>query len=559
MPDVARLMVPDGTGTRPQVIGRSPFTIGRLPENDLVLGETDVSRKHAEIVKDGDRYVLRDLGSTYGTYVNEQKISGDHRLAHGDSIQFGSQRHPPLEFQVISEEITRGIPLQRPTMVALEGDTKSRAIATRRSMNMVGQVIRAMAEGHGLEEVLALVIDQAIALSGAERGLVLLAGDPGADGEVRLDVTTARDRKGNTLDPRTLKHSRSIPRRAYEARRVQFENEMPEGQHSMVDLNIKSVLCAPLPAVQLTSGESQPPIGLLYVDSSGFGKLDDPELHASFEQLSAEAAIAIANARLFKDSEIKKQIERELALAARIQRDLLPPGHLVRGSVELAATTEPCRAIGGDFFEYARMAGDRMAFVLGDVSGKGAGAALLAAVILGVLGSYAGRNASPAEVVTHLNNTLLNRDLGGKFATLTIGTLSADGRLEIANAGHNPTYVVRRDGRIDAFDKGGLMVGCFPEMEYDQELLSLAPGDLVVLYSDGVTEAENAEQEFYGEERLAEVLKSCANLSAEEVLERMLKSVHEFVGSYPQADDVTALVVRYRGTEAGAEPPTRAA
>ncbi len=542
MAEVARLMIPEGEGKVARVLEQFPFKIGRLPENQLVIQEGDVSREHAEITQDGTAYVLLDKGSKFGTYVNEKKLEGPHRLAHGDHVHFGSPHRPPVEFQLVTDEITSRFTVGAPP--ALPEDAKTRGVVSGRSMNLLGQALKAMAEGRVLEEVLAIVVDQAVALSSADRGFVMLS--PEGAGSNGLVIRMARDRRRRTIDPETVRRSHTVPSRVFESGRLVFENEVPDGRNTMVD-GIRSVLCAPLPKVR---GSGNQPLGVLYVDSGGLGKLEDADLHAAFDQLAAEAAVAIENARLYREVEEKNRMENELKIAAEIQRALLPPARFAAGPFEIAAMTEPCRAIGGDFYEHTELTGGRLGFALGDVSGKGPPAALMAAVIQGILNSHAEDEPGPSDTLERLNHTLVRRSIQSRFATVAFAIAEPDGRLRVSNAGHNPTYVLRRNGVLETLDKGGLMVGIFPDATYEEEEIQLDAGDLVILYSDGVTEALNAHGEQYEEERLKACLDGVHDAPAAEVLDRLVDSVHKFAGAYPQADDITALVFRYRGPTA---------
>ncbi len=541
MTEVVRLMIPDGEGKVARVLEQFPFKIGRLPENQLVIAEGDVSREHAEITQDGTAYVLRDKGSKFGTYVNEKKLEGPHRLAHGDHVHFGSPHRPPIEFQLVTDEITSRFTIGSPS---LPEDAKTRGQVSGRSMNLLGQALKAMAEGRVLEEVLAIVVDQAVALSSADRGFVMLS--PEGAGSTGLVIRMARDRRRRTIDAESVRRSHTVPSRVFESGHLVFENEVPDGRNTMVD-GIRSVLCAPLPKVR---GSGNQPLGVLYVDSGGLGKLEDADLHAAFEQLAAEAAVAIENARLYREVEEKNKMENELKIAAEIQRALLPPARFAAGPFEIAAMTEPCRAIGGDFYEHTELTGGRLGFALGDVSGKGPPAALMAAVIQGILNSHAEDEPGPSDTLERLNHTLVRRSIQSRFATVAFAIAEPDGRLRVSNAGHNPTYVLRRNGVLETLDKGGLMVGIFPDASYEEEEIRLEAGDLVILYSDGVTEALNAHGEQYEEERLKECLAGTHDAPASEVLDRLVDSVHKFAGAYPQADDITALVFRYRGNTA---------
>jgi len=563
--DVARLVVPQPGGVKNVALARFPFRIGRHHENDLVLGEADVSRQHAEIQKDGERYFISYTNSRFGTYLNGTRVVRE-ALAHGDHVQLGSPQHPALEFQLVSAEMSTGqIEIARNESRTLGNEEAERASRAAQSgvgleddkrsrgpLDLIGQALRAMVEGHVLEEVLAIVVDHAIELSGAERGFVML---PGAGGE--LDVRMARGRHHQTLPGRDFQLSRTIPKQVYESGTLTFENEVPETRHTQFDLKIRSILCAPLPRVRSTGhepgateqveGSAPRAMGVLYVDSAGLGRHESDELQATFTQLANEAAVAIENARLVRASEEKNRMERELAVAAEIQMALLPPPQLARGQITLAGTTVPCRAIGGYFYEYLELPDGRLGFALCDVSGKGPGAALLAAAIQGILAATAEADPEPSISMARLNRTLLRRSIDRRFATIAYGLIDDVGRLRLTSAGHNPAYLLSAAGGFKVLEKGGLMVGAFPGLVYEQDDMALEPGDMLLLYSDGVTEAEDEAGGQFEQERLEACLKDAGRLTPVELVNHVLDTVRNFAGERAQADDITILVVRYAG------------
>jgi sigma-B regulation protein RsbU (phosphoserine phosphatase) len=351
-----------------------------------------------------------------------------------------------------------------------------------------------------------------------------------------------------------------VPKEVQATGKLVYANELPPTSGTVIDLKILSVLCAPLPQARMRRTEPEtgdaaaqagpPPMGVLYVDSPGLGRLESPELHAAFEQLAAEAAVAIENARLVRDSEVMKQLERELAVAAEIQRALLPPRHFTSGPIEIAGTMIPCRAIGGDFYEYLELAEGHMSFAVCDVAGKGPGAALLAAAIQAVLGASADSLLGPGEAMARLNRIMLRRSVDRRFATIAYGVLEPNGRLRLTSAGHNPAYIIHVDGTLTKINKGGLVVGAFPALEYEEDDLMLSPGDRLVLYSDGITEAEDATREQFEEGRLEGCLAETGSLDADGVVESVIERVRTFAGGFAQADDMTVLVVGYLGAPA---------
>jgi len=236
---------------------------------------------------------------------------------------------------------------------------------------------------------------------------------------------------------------------------------------------------------------------------------------------------------------------QELRMAAEIQQALLPPRRRTGSSYEAAGASLPCRTIGGDFFEYFDFTSGRMGFALGDVAGKGPPAAILAAMVQGILTTHA--NEGPAATMTRVNDALCRRSIEGRFATMAYVVLDPGGALTSCSAGHNPAVLLRANGAVERPDKGGLVLGAFETARYEEEAIALRQGDTLVLYSDGVTDAEDPGGEQYGEERLLETLAGSERRAPDDILERVLSSVRTFAAEQPPADDVTVLVIRYGG------------
>ena len=240
--------------------------------------------------------------------------------------------------------------------------------------------------------------------------------------------------------------------------------------------------------------------------------------------------------------------DQEMKIAAEIQRALLPPRIHAGRTFSAAAASIPCRAIGGDFFEYFDLPGERLAFALGDVAGKGPSAAILASLVQGIFTTHVAEDSGPAETLGRVNRALCRRGIEARFATIAFMVLTPEGKLIASSGGHNPAFLVARNGGIRRLEKGGLLVGAFENATYEEETVHLQPGDTLVLFSDGVSDSENPNGEQFGEERLRAILTDgVADSGPEQILDRILLATREFAADKPPADDITVLVVRYLG------------
>jgi sigma-B regulation protein RsbU (phosphoserine phosphatase) len=267
----------------------------------------------------------------------------------------------------------------------------------------------------------------------------------------------------------------------------------------------------------------------------------------------------VASARLYQGILEYAQTERDVRVAAEIQRALLPDHRYRSASVDIAALSVPCRAIGGDFFDYFEHADGAVGFVIGDVSGKGPPAALLAGVLHGILAVHAYGSESPAVTIDRVNQALARRAIEARFATMFYGVLARDGTLRYCNAGHNPPALLGASG-CQRLDAGGLMVGAFKDAAFEEGAIRLAAGDTLFAFSDGITEAIERGGDEFGDERLIATVASAHALDVPALVDIVLDRVRQFTGDAPQADDMTALALRYLGDgiTAGRSPDTAA-
>jgi phosphoserine phosphatase RsbU/P len=530
----ARLKVEDQSGAREVQVVSPLMTLGRRSECHLRLFGSDVSRDHADIATEYDQFVLRDRSSRFGTFVNGRQIT-EHQLAHGDTIRLGQSADCQIVFLIEGAS-------------TLTDSRASSAAGDLRHVAALLEGLRALGSGRVLDEVLAMVIDSAIEVTGAERGFIMLAPPDGP-----LEFKMGRGRGKITLPGRTFDTSRKIPEEVFANGDARMVRDLPDGDlagaHTgTVALGIRQVLCVPLVLVryveQAEADSEQKRIGVLYLDSRARGALLSQVTRDALETLAGHAAVAIENARLYREAVEKARLEQELKIAAEIQQSLMPPGEHWCPCFEVAGTSVPCRAIGGDFFDYAELGDGRLGVAVGDVSGKGAPAALLAAAVQGMFTVEAGDPEGPAGTLGQINRGLKRRNIESKFVTMFFGVLSRDGRLVYCNGGHNPPVLVRRDS-VTRLDAGGMLLGMFESASYNQDTLTLEPGDTLVVFSDGISEAQNPAAEEYGDDRLIACLEANRGAAPAAMREALLASARSFAAGAVQSDDMTVLIVRY--------------
>jgi phosphoserine phosphatase RsbU/P len=533
----ARLQVTDPTGRRVVVLDKPQFVMGRRTTADLQVGSTDVSREHAEIASEGDQFVLRDRGSRYGTYVNGEQIV-ERPLIHGDKIRLG--RTDAVELVFLLDATTE--------MSGLRSSSGSDG-PDLRQMAAIMNGLRALGSGRVLEEVLTLVLDSAIEVTKAERGFIMLANE--ADD---LEFKSARGKGQITLPGTSFTISAKIPREVFQTGQSRIVGDLMDADFAAahdgtIAIGIRHVLCVPLLVNPMQTGETGNAtriIGVLYLDGRDRSTITSQTTLSSLEAFATQAGLAIESARLYAEAAEKTRLERDLRIAAEIQRALLPKAAHESPLVDLAAASVPCRTIGGDFYDYIDVGDGRFGFTLGDVAGKGPPAALLAAAVQTNFAALAPISKDPADTIKRINTALLRRAIEARFATMFYGVVSPGGGLFYCNAGQEPPLLLRRDAEL-SLETGGPVIGLLSVATYEFDSVKLHVDDLVVVCSDGVTEARSAAGEEFGRERMSAAVAGCHGLTAEAVLERLLAAVRLFSAGAPQADDITVLVLRYRG------------
>jgi len=547
-----RIAVIEPTGTRREVpLAAFPFRIGRQAGNELTLRDSRISREQAQIVSENGLLVLEDMGSRHGTFVNGEKIVR-HELKPKDKIDFGMADSYRLIFEgegATVEDLVERVEAPVPA------EAGSRELY---HLGVLLDVARMLGTGLALEDFLTSIVDAAIQMTRTERGVLLLANPAG-----ELNMAVARDAQRSTLRPDQLQVSQSVVKRVATTRRELIVSdtgaetaEIHAGE-SMARLELHTVVAIPvdkLPVIEtldatVTSRQGEL-LGVLYLDShapsSAFSDLDRQVLRT----LAREAATVIDNARLFAAARAKARLDHEIEIASGIQKKLLPKTLPNLADVSVAGSTLACLSVGGDCFDVIELSGGRHGFFVGDVSGKGISAALLATLLQGVFFTTATLDISLPDVFSRVNQYLCERSGDDRYATVFYGVLDKAGNFDYVNAGHVPPLLRRRDGTLEALRGANFPVGMFPEAEFHSGQMNLAPGEYLVIYSDGVSEAVNARNEMFEEARLRKIVEEFQGQDVQELCAAIRDGMRAFTEGAPQSDDITMLAIHYKGSPA---------
>lgn len=540
--------------TRFLPLSKPVFTIGRKAENDLQLLSDTVSRQHAEIKYEDETYYLIDVGSKRGTYINDQRVERC-ALHHQDRLRIGGGDEEQIIFLDNSVENASAIFNSSPNLTLSQPskDRSPTASANEELQKLARfvEVNQAFKFSMTPDDVLLLIVDAAIEITQADRGCLMLYTPDGA-----LEFKVARDRNRNSVLGKEFEMSRSVVEEAFKQNQSVIINDskvtmagLP--RDSVRNLSLRSIACIPLRRFQMTENMDattilkRDVIGVLYVDSSVVGGLTQTSLKL-LESLAFEATKSLESVRLMHEEAEKKNMEQELGMAREVQIALSPSAIKAMEHFEVAASSVPSRYVGGDFYDLIPLKDNRFVFVLGDVSGKGVAAALLAAMAQGALQVQFAANMPLTEVITSVNKMLALRSESNRFITLFSGVLDGEGHFTFINAGHNPPILARATGETEMLATKSVLLGAFDFIEYKPLQTRLNPGDVVVMYTDGVTEATNADNEMFSDERLEELVKRCVSLTAEQIKQRILDEVIRFTRGLPQGDDITLIVLKIK-------------
>jgi len=523
---------------------RDRITIGRSRESDIFLPDQWLSRHHAEIRHDAGGFAVVDLGSKNGTLLNGDQVADIQRLHDGDVITLGEHI---LTFSDDSAAEDEAAPEGTRIFSARElSDIRTRPSLDPEELARQSRVLGVLQKAMGqlvqhqpLETLFETILNLLFEAVPAERAAILLL-----EGEPREGVIKASRARQGQVPPTRV--SRSIARKVVnDQKSLLMPNLMEDAafstQDSILSTGIRSAVCAPLFYTPPTGQDSV--IGLVYLDSLMRSRPFTEEDLRVVTALANLAAAKIENVRLLEESLEKSRMEDDMRVGAEIQRGLLPdkapsvPGYGVVGS------NTPSRSVGGDYYDFAVHDG-RLLFALGDVSGKGIGAALLMTVLrAAVRGHWA--SGSVEEAVVRINSTVCQNVTPGKYITFFVGRLdAATGVIRYVNAGHNPPVLVRRSGPPETLTCGGMVLGMFDPIPYQEGEAAIGPGEALLVFSDGVTETWSPGDEEFAEDRLLEVATANLSKDARGLHDEILRAVDAFAAGRKPADDRTLIVIK---------------
>ncbi len=579
-------------------LNRPRITIGRSARNDLCVEDPFASRLHAEVRSRGDSFWLSDLGSANGTLLNDARMTVPVQLRDGDVIRIGetaiefndradttpikgrtqillADSYAPSEGEVTiagtasnsqanllttidsSHQTLIAQAIQQPDLhpsgqpsaklTTLQDDTL--AIISRVSVTLLSPL--------SLDDTLSQVLDCVFQAIRADRGYVMLLETPEGKPEGKKDAPAKpvlaelvckaqKTRAGDNSNEVSL--SRSITEQVLQQGKAlltsdaQHDPRFAANQSIMLG-GIHSIMAVPLAIEQRV-------LGMVYVDSplhsNRFTKRDLELLTL----IAGVAAIRIENVRLLDVQVEQKRLANELAVASEIQLRLHPAASPAINGYDLMGVSFPCYEVGGDYFDFIQKRDGRIVIALGDVSGKGTGAALLMSSIHAAVRAQCTTRLSPSEIVTEINQYIYDNTPSNRYVTLFYSELDPrTHQLTYINGGHNAPLLVRASGEITTLDIGGFPVGITPFGDYHEGLAHLEPGDVLVIYSDGVTESQNEAGEEFDEPRLIEIVQRNRGRTAAGLRDRIDDALQKFVGRAKSVDDLTLVILKRKSLE----------
>jgi serine phosphatase RsbU (regulator of sigma subunit) len=552
--------------TAGQIIELKPdrVIIGRSPEHcHIVLDPNGVSRRHAEIYRKGDDLFLSDLNSRNMTRVNNAKVIPgiDHRLVTGDRINICDVEflfYPQLppegspkdagEIMIVNEAENQEAP-QLHVLDASRSSAMASLIKPEVKLKAILEITRNLSSELKIDAVAPKILDSLMELFPQAERLFLILVDPQTKRLIRKAFKYRPGRKALfassvPTDEVPMSISRSIVNHVLLQKKAVLSQDAGADQNlptsaSIADLKIRSIMCVPL----LTRDKEA--LGILQLDTSDrkqFGQEDLDVLAA----VACQAAISIQNAQMHESLLERERVTRDLKLAEQVQKRFLPQSVPAIAGFEFFAHYDPAYEVGGDYYDFVPLPGDKIAIAVGDVSGKGVAAALMMAKFSGDTRYCILTENAPSDAANELNSLLFSAGIEEKFITLSLSVLDPDRRtLSITSAGHPPVLIRRSNGTVEEIgdEISGFPLGIVPECDYRQVEVSLSPGDVVAVFSDGVTDARNLREELYESRDKRRLIRKLTETSGgpETIGRALLQDIREFSAGHTQVDDITLI------------------
>jgi sigma-B regulation protein RsbU (phosphoserine phosphatase) len=544
MPRELLIQGPDGQVNTIELNG-GRLAVGRSSTVELSFPEdAGLSRQHFAFEAQGDDWTVQDLGSKNGTFVNNIPLKAKLILKPGDRITAG---HITIVFSPDSKGVGPSVvvfegeedstsPTSSTVVTSLEGALSNQTMMLERGGVKASAPLQALlragqelSENRPLPELFPVILDLAINAVNAQRGVVMI---------LEGDTLVARAHKGEGFRISTAVRDRVIRQKTSILVRDAQLDDAFKSRMSIVEQKVHTMMAVPLQTNDRI-------IGLIYLDSPFVLREFTKEDLSLLTVMANVAAIRVESARLAEVEQAERIMKRDLSQAAEIQRRILPETAPVVPGLQLAGFNAPCRTVGGDYYGFVNYPSGRVGLALADVSGKGMAAALMVMAFEARLRVLVEDTENPVTLLVRLNKITCANCPSNRFITFFFSVLDpASGNLAFANAGHNPPIVVRTSGEVEMLDGGGPVLGVLAIAPYSEQRAKLGPGDLLVVYSDGVTEAANMAEEEFGEERLIEVLKRRRTESSDAIVSAVMESLNRFTSGAPQADDITLVVAK---------------
>jgi serine phosphatase RsbU (regulator of sigma subunit) len=513
------------------------ITLGRASDCTIPIKDRFLSRRHAEIINERGTWYVRDCGSVNGTMLNGVKLAETSLLHPGDRITLGDSEVVFHSDETTSQFIAIDTD-SHATSLAISVDDDEKERSSEKTQILSTLALEFLAD-RPMSELFDFILDRVIFLLRPTRAAIALLGDD------RVSFANVKLRSQDDAESTDLTISRTLLREVVDGRKVvsYFDTEQNDKfarAQSIIAQRIRSAVCAPLLV-------SDAVLGVLYIDytsARGVVAEDDVRLLA---QIARFAAVTLERTRLREEAFAKAKIDEELRTAYTIQRRLLPDVLPEIAGYRFAGANRPCKTVSGDYYDVVVRPDGRIYFVIADVSGKGITAALVMSSVATAFAIFTRTDPTPADLLRDMNATLAPKTSPSKFVTMVAGVLDpATGIVDFANAGHVSPLVVSKNG-VEAMSSTDIVVGIMPNAQYRNQTLTLGAGDSLVLFTDGVTEAENIAEEQLGLDPISKMLLSMHGSEASTILDRIDTHVHEYIGDVPAGDDVTMLAMTRRG------------